>query len=218
MAPSHKSDERVYDSESGSDYEDVQFEPPKGFTKVQLQAPKLMGDKEVWLIKTPKGFPLEKLKTLPVSFTSTKVRNDGVRPLELDGTKYQVNEELFSADNDKYAVVNEEFRGKTIDRYYTVREIVDVPKIDHEAVTVPRKDVEKIEGLKMRHFATGYGARDFDEAQPIVELRLDDDGRVIKKAKVVAEEKEEEKEKKEKKEKKRKAEDDEPEKKKKSKK
>lgn len=205
MAPSHKSDERVYDSESGSDYEDVAFEAPKGFKKVPLKAPDSLGDKEIWLLKTPKGFPLDKLKTLPVSFTSRKVKNDGVKPVVVDNTKYQVNEEHFSSDNAKYAIVNKELRGKHIDRYYTIREVVDIPKIDFEAVTVPRVDVEKAEGLKMRHFATGYGAKDFEEAQPIAELRLDEDGRVIKKARVEekkADKKEEKKEKKDKKDKK----------------
>ena len=33
----------------------------------------------------------------------------------------------------------------------------DIPEIDYDKLRVPRRDVPKVEGLVVRHFATGYG-------------------------------------------------------------
>ena len=203
-----KSDKVVYDSESGSEYEDKAFEPPKHFRKIAIPTPQTTAqNKEIWLIKTPRGFPVSELKTLPVSFTATKVKNDGVKPFKVQNSDFQVNEEHFSADTAKYHIVNNELLNKKIDRFFTIREVVRVPEINYDVMVEPRKDVEKATDLRMRHFATGYAAKDFKEAHPIPEPRLDADGKVVKRAKVAIEnseqkEDEESKDKKEKKEKK----------------
>lgn len=206
MAPERKSEEFVYDSESGSEYEDNGFVPPKNFNKIPMLKPQAsLENKEVWLIKAPKGFPLSKLKTLPVSFTSTKVSNNGVKPFELEGNSFQINEERFASDSAKYTIIHEDLLNKKIDRYYTVRQVVKIPEIDLKKVVRPREDVPKQEDLKMRHFPTGYAASNYDEAQPIAESRLDEDGKVIKKMRLsekTEKEKMEKKEKTEKKEKK----------------
>lgn len=204
MAPKHKSEEFVYDSESGSDFEDVGFEAPKHYEKVPLLTPNAkLDNKEIWLIKAPKGFPVSKLKTLPVSFTSSKVSNSGVKPFELEGKNFQVNEETFSSDSAKYSIIHEDLLNKKIDRYYTVRQVVKIPEIDFGKAIRPRQDVPKEENLRMRHFPTGYSANNYEEAQPLPESRLDEDGKVIKKMKIEpASEKKHKKEKKEKKEKK----------------
>lgn len=203
MLVSHKSEDVVYDSESGSDYEDKPFQPPKHFRKIALPNPKASSlNKEVWLIKTPRDFPVSELKTLPVSFTATKIKNDGVKPFTVHNSDFQVNEEHFSSDTAKYAIVNGDLLNKKIDRFFTIREVVRIPEINYETEVEPRQDVEKAENLRMRHFATGYAAKDFKEAHPIPESRLDADGKVIKRQRLASDLADVKKEKKEKKEKK----------------
>lgn len=208
MSSKHKSDEFVYDSESGSDFEDAAFEPPKHYNKVPLFTPKTdLANKEIWLIKAPKGFNVSQLKTLPVSFTSKKVSNDGLKSFKVGEKEFQMNEEHFSSDSAKYSLIHEDLLDKKIARYYTLRQVVKIPGINWDKAIKKRKDVPKEKNLKMRHFPTGYSANNFDEAKPIAESRLDEDGKVIKKFKVEpAPEKKEKKEKKDKKEKKEKKE------------
>lgn len=180
MAGPSKSEEFVYDSESGSEYDDVAYEKPKHFAKYELPPHKSsMKGKEMWLIKTPRGFPLSQLKTLPVSFASKKISNDGVKTFDLNDAKYQANEDSFASDAAKYVIIDHEKVHREISRFYTIREVVAVPEINYEKEVKPREDVQKLTGLKMRHFATGYSAKDFTEAQPIAESRLDEDGKVL---------------------------------------
>lgn len=201
-----KSDQYVYDSESGLEYEDTGFEPPKHYEKLPIPATDVsVEDKEVWLIKTPKGFPISKLKKLPVSFTSYKVSNNGVPKFEVEGLHFQVNEDHFSSETAKYNILRKNLMNRRFDRFYTIREVVELPEIDFDTVVKPREDVKKIEGLRMRHFPTGYSEKDYDGIT-LLESRIDADGKVIKKAKTsgsestdVDKEKEKKKEKKEKK-------------------
>lgn len=203
MAPSHKSDEFVYDSESGSDYEDAAFAAPKNYEKIpMLDAKVALDNKEVWLIETPKNFPLAQLKTLPVLFTAKHVADDAVETFDVELSSYQVNELRFAGDAAKYKVLHKDMMLRKIDRFYSIREVVRVPEIDFAAAVKPREDVAKVENLRMRHFATGYSAQDFDEAKPIPASRLDADGKVLKRAKVEKKEKKEKAEKGDKKEKK----------------
>lgn len=226
MAPSIKSDKYVNDDVSSDESGDESFQPPKHFSKVNTSKSfKVSGDKEVWLIKTPKGFPLSKLKTLPVSFTSTSIYA-GAEPFKVDSTKYQVNEEVFGSENElrKFSLISKDkiVKDKHFDRFYNIRELVQIPEINFEKVNVARKNVKPITKLRMRHFPTGYAAGDYDEANPelvsdkdevesedetinISHITKDDSGKVTKKAKVSEEskaKKEKKKEKKEKKEKK----------------
>ncbi|CAN3372372.1 hypothetical protein DIURU_004170 [Diutina rugosa] len=165
-----KSKEYVSDSDSEND----EFEPPKGFKPQQFGADfaKAAKDKEIWLIKAPKGFDMNELKKLPVSFTATSLKK-GPTPFTQNDVTYTVNEELLTTENapSKYTVLA---GGKTgglvstsakINRFYNIRETVSIPKIDFDAARVPRKDVEEVEGLRMRHFPTGYDANDFEEAK-----------------------------------------------------
>lgn len=199
-----KSEEFVYDSESGSEYEHEQYQPPKHFEKATLPASSASVEgKEIWLIKTPKGFPISKLKTLPVSFTASKVSNEGIAKVDVEGHQFQVNEDLFASETAKYTVLRKDLINKRFDRFYTIREVVDLPAIDYNVAIKEREDVEKIPNLRMRHFPSGYSARDYDEAK-VLESRLDEDGKVIKKVKVEMDKKDkkDKKDKREKKEKK----------------
>lgn len=169
-----KSKEYVSDSESENEYE-----PPKGFKPQQfgpgfVEAAK---DKEIWLIKAPKGFAMDELKKLPVSFTATSIKK-GPTPFTQNDVVYTVNEELLTTENapSKYTVLAGRKNGglvstsAKVNRFYNIRETVSIPKIDFDAARVPRKDVEEVEGLRMRHFPTGYDADDFEEAKPPKQL------------------------------------------------
>ncbi|KAI5965517.1 RPA34 [Candida theae] len=176
MAPTnYKSSEYVDDSDLEGDEEQV-FEPPKHYHKLSHPSksfPKAK-DKEIWLIKTPKDFPLEKLKTLPIAFTKNRVAES----FDVGGSSYQVEEELSSASssssilpttdiNNKHTV----FKAKhssykptdlKITRFYNIKEVVNIPQIDFDKARIPREDVPQLKRLRMRHYPTGYGEKDFD--------------------------------------------------------
>lgn len=210
---SFKSDKYIAESDSGSDTEDVPFQPPKHFSKVKPApfAGSLEG-KEIWLLKVPKNFPLHEVKVLPVSFTATTIAQ-GPKPFMAAGKSFQVNEEAFSSDveNRKFAVLEADAKGKAfvpslhaVQRFYNIRETVAIPAIDVDAARVPRRDVEKVANLRMRHFPTGYGAEDYEEAQadaPRVKRAKPEKANKEKSDKSEKSEKSEKKEKKEKKEK-----------------
>ncbi|KAG7664079.1 RPA34 [[Candida] subhashii] len=219
MAPKvYKSSEYVQDSDVSSDEEDQEFKAPKHYHKLENKSKldiKNLKEKEIWLIKAPKGFPLKDLKTLPVSFTATSIKS-GPDSFKVDGNSYKVDEEFLSStatgddDSGKHTIFfkhSKAFKssGQHISRVYNIRETVKIPKINFDQVVIPREDVPKIDNLRMRHFPTGYGANDFkveDEAgdEDVAE------GKVLKKVKVdessSGKEKKHKKDKKEKKEKK----------------
>ncbi|CCG20894.1 Rpa34 protein [Candida orthopsilosis Co 90-125] len=227
MAPTnYKSSEYVDDSDLEEDQEQV-FEPPKHYHKLSHPSKSLpkAKDKEIWLIKTPKDFPLEKLKTLPIAFTKNRV----AEPFDISGSSYQVEEELNPAAsssiiptteiNNKHTIFKAKHNSYKptdlkISRFYNIKEVVNIPQIDFDKARAPREDVPQLKRLRMRHYPTGYGEKDF-------EITYDGDsdveeGKAIKKTKVEDEathkevhndskhnkEKKEKKDKKEKKEKK----------------
>ncbi|ODV65985.1 RNA polymerase I, subunit RPA34.5, partial [Hyphopichia burtonii NRRL Y-1933] len=158
---SYKSDKYVGDVDSDSDHE-IEFAPPKHYHQVDASKKfknQINDNKEIWLIKTPKNFPISKLKSLPVSFTSTSITN-GPKTFDLGEKNYQVNEENLSNNEEvrKYSLIANRkiVSNKKIDRFYHISEYVNIPKINYDQVKTPRENVKVIENLKMRHFPTGY--------------------------------------------------------------
>ncbi|EMG49647.1 RPA34 DNA-directed RNA polymerase I subunit RPA34 [Candida maltosa Xu316] len=211
MAPSYKSSEYINDSDSDLSEEEIkEYEPPRHFNKVSASKssssdfPSGLKDKEIWLIKTPRGFPIKELKKLPISFT-----NDGNESFKVSNLSYQVNEDL-NADvgdsNNKHTIFTQKKKsykpvsGK-ISRFYSIHEVVQIPEINLDKVVVPRENVEKIKRLRMRHFPTGYGADDYEFEDEEEEDDVDA-GKVLKKAKTDEKEPKEKKHKKDKKDKK----------------
>lgn len=224
---SYKSQE--YIDESSSDSEKG-FEPPRGFQSVKFESSvDFPEEKEVWLIRAPKGLSLAELKSLPVSFTATSI-SESAEPFSVGNKSYQVNEDFLTneTDNCKYSIISYQdgqFRAgkRKISRFYSIREDVSIPEIDYSREIKPRKNVKKVKNLRMRHFPTAYGANDFlesdpkyfqslheDESQSEDEHDLnagttrDEEGKVIKKSKLAStsKQKKDKKEKKETKEKK----------------
>lgn len=207
-----------YISESESDAEEVAYQPPRHFNPVSGKE-KLgsVTGKEVWLIKVPKGFPINKVKSLPILFTAQSIK-DGPKPFTIkdskDDVSYQVNEELLALDasDRKYVVLSRKSKAykpmsdAPITRFYNVSEKVLVPEINLGTAIKPRQNVKEIAGLRMRHFPTGYDANDYTEAKKTHSTShttaRDDDGKSTKKSKSEKKEKKEKKDKSMKKEKK----------------
>lgn len=211
-----------YISESESDAEEVAYQPPRHYNPISAkeQLGSVTG-KEIWLIKVPKGFPINKVNSLPILFTAQSIE-EGPEPFIVEGSKenvaYQVNEEMLAleASDRKYVVLSRKSKGyrpianAPITRFYNVCEKVLVPEINLETAIRPRHNVKKIPGLRMRHFPTGYDAADYSEAKPSESIShttaRDDDGKSTKKSKAEKKEKKEKKDKSIKKEKKEKKE------------
>ncbi|EGW32307.1 uncharacterized protein SPAPADRAFT_61386 [Spathaspora passalidarum NRRL Y-27907] len=175
MSKVYKSSEYISESDL-SDDEEVEFQPPKHFhiheSKAKLDI-KSIKDKEIWLIKTPKGFPISELKTLPISFTATSLKQHH-DPLKLkNGSKFSIDEELLANPETGNAGKHSVFvkssskthklkpSGLGISRMYNIRELVTIPDIKYEDVVIPRENVPRVDDLRMRHFPTGYGAGDY---------------------------------------------------------
>lgn len=189
-----------YVTDSESDEEQV-FTVPKNYQKVVPT--KLPTNKEIWLIKAPKGFNFDKLSKMPLSFNPMEESN----PLEQNGKTFVIQEDLTDlvSEGAKFKVIGDGMRD--IKRFYNVREKVKIPSINYDKVVKPRKDVRKVNGLQKQHFATGYGRATGDETSDVeVDEDVDMDTTPVKKEK---KDKKDKKEKKEKKEKKRKADDEE---------
>ena len=48
---------------------------------------------------------------------------------------------------------------------FTISQTIDIPNIDYKAVNTPKPKVEQREGLKLKHFATGYAQTPIEEEQ-----------------------------------------------------
>ncbi|GMM27695.1 DNA-directed RNA polymerase I subunit [Martiniozyma asiatica (nom. inval.)] len=123
-------------------------------------------DKELVLIKIPKGFDFTQLKNqkldldLPENETiSTKSGNFSiVEEPDRPSSKFNVlTPSKENAGEFKTLKIN-------VEKIYSLYPKVTIPSINYENERVPRKDVETVDGLRMRHFPTGYDIEDFKEA------------------------------------------------------
>lgn len=160
------------EGENGENGEEtVEFAPPAGFTKCKhlKKFHRRKADEQLWLIKLPASLDISKLKSLPVDF-SGKEHGDAVIKTD-EGRSYSVSEDVTQREGQDHSnltlLVPDESRdylrvgsGKQnsldIDRVFSVSEVASIPDIDYEELRTPRSDVVKVEGLQVRHFATGY--------------------------------------------------------------
>ncbi|KAG7920167.1 hypothetical protein OGATHE_002693 [Ogataea polymorpha] len=175
---SQLSNERVVDSDSDlSDQDFSSFNPPRGFKKVkkieniEKVSPKNLKNKEIWLIQVPSDFNIKKLKKLPVNLGVGRTTEFKVKD-----TEYALNEDLAAAEHNvlkkRYKIMSAQNEKSLqpvskleISRFYSVSEKVRIPEIDHGKVVTQRRDVEQHADLRMRHFPTGYGKDNYEEAK-----------------------------------------------------
>ncbi|ODV94053.1 hypothetical protein PACTADRAFT_4010 [Pachysolen tannophilus NRRL Y-2460] len=175
---SYLSNEYISDSESSGDEVEQEFQPPKNFEELtSKQTSKVdFKNKEVWLFKLPKGLNLKGLSGIPISFD---FNSSTVFTTPNDNKQYSLQEDISQEDltskskNSKYTILSSSkkepafkvLKNKPINRFYTISEKVSIPDINFEKARIQRKNVIKEENLRMRHFPTGYSAKDFKEAQ-----------------------------------------------------
>lgn len=157
-----------------------EFAPPSDYKRVKhlKKFHKKKNDEELWLIQLPRSVDVSKLKTLPLDLDG---REQSIRVGEDndDGVQYSISEDKTQKGNQNGSnlslLVPEESReslkisghGNSLkfDKIFNVRKTAQVPKIDYEKLRVPRSNVVKVEGLRTRHYATGYGPEDEDKEQ-----------------------------------------------------
>ncbi|KAG7733122.1 hypothetical protein KL948_001625 [Ogataea haglerorum] len=172
------SKERVVDSDSDlSDQELRGFQPPLGFKKVEdleivgRLSPKNLKNKEIWLIQVPSDLNIKKLKKLPVNLGVGRTTEFKVKD-----TDYALNEDIAATEQDvlkrRYKIMSAQNKKSLqpvpkleISRFYSVSEKVKIPEINYGKVVTQRRDVEQHLDLRMRHFPTGYGKDNYEEAK-----------------------------------------------------
>lgn len=167
------SKEYVSDSEFEDNEEvDQVFRAPSNYKKCKhLKKFNKKPEEQIWLIKLPASLDVSKLKSLPVDFDA-KGHGSSLVALDEGNKKYSITEEDGLDNSNLTVLVPDESReslrvsnskGETVslDRVFTVSEVAAIPGIDFDKLRVPRSNVVKVEGLKMRHFPTGYDANDY---------------------------------------------------------
>lgn len=203
---------KEYVSDSDSETEAVpEFKVPNDYKKCKhlkkfnIDIKKKSKDQEVWLINVPAAMDISKLKTLPVNFKGTSSVNidDESYEIEQSINNDNTNLSLLIPDEtrESLTVCSKDNRPIQFDRIINISESKSIPNIQYDKVKVPRKDVQKVDGLIMRHFATGYDAKDFgvEETQIEKKRHADEDSESPSKKKKEKKEKKDKKKKKEKK-------------------
>lgn len=154
------------------------FSPPSDYKRVKhlKKFHKKKHGEQLWLIQLPRSLDVSKLKTLPLD-------PDGQEQLipvqEGDDVQYSIGEDkthrggqdssnlslLVPEENKESLKVSGHGNSLKFDKVFSVRKTAQIPKIDYEKLTVPRSNVIKVEGLRTRHYASGYGAEEGDDVE-----------------------------------------------------
>lgn len=163
--------EYVVESEDENGEETTEFAPTTGFSKIKhlKKFHKKKADEQLWLIKVPASLDISKLKNLPVDFSGKEGSEAMI--MSDEGRSYNVSEDVTQREGQDHSnltllvpdesrdflrVGNEKHGSLGFDRVFSVSEVASIPNIEYEELRVPRSDVVKVKGLKVRHFATGY--------------------------------------------------------------
>lgn len=173
MAKQSLSNEYVSDSDSEepahNEFHVPHYEVPKDYKKVKhLKSVSLLQDSkdhELWLFKVPKGVDISKIKSLPLAKDAT---------FQIGKQNFQVElDELESKDNSNMAILSNSGKhsdvlniatrnDKTVsfNKIFNINKTTKIPNIKYEKVRVPRENVPTVDGLIVRHHATGYDAEE----------------------------------------------------------
>ncbi|CAI4034282.1 hypothetical protein SMKI_10G0670 [Saccharomyces mikatae IFO 1815] len=171
----------VSDSDSEDEVISNEFSIPDGFKKCKhLKSFPLNSDnkknskqQQVWLIKFPSNVDISKLKSLPVgfeSYTTMSIDNHDYKIMDDTDIESSLTQDNLSnmtllvptesRESLKIASAAKDNTPLQFDKVFSISETAKIPAIDFAKVKVPRKNVPKVEGLKLEHFATGYDAKD----------------------------------------------------------
>ena len=183
MAKQVLSNEFVSDSDSEetsyNEFRVPHFEVPKDYKKLKhLKNVPLFSnnnnnnstdkDHELWLFKVPKDLDISKIKSLPLDKES-QFQVDGRNfKIELDDleTRNNSNMAILSTDKDDILkILNKKHQIVNFNKIFTINYTTNIPNIQYDKIKVPRQNVPRIEGLKVRHFATGYYEEEEEEKQ-----------------------------------------------------
>lgn len=169
MAKQTLSNEYVSDSDSEetghNEFVVPHYEVPKDYKKVKhLKTVPLLHhskDHELWLFKVPKGVDISKIKSLPIGKDATFRIGKQNFEVELDEleSKDNTNLAILSTSEKHSDVLNIATRkDKTVgfNKIFNINKTTKIPSIKYENVRVPRENVPNVEGLIVRHYATGY--------------------------------------------------------------
>ncbi|OUT21517.1 hypothetical protein CAS74_003636 [Pichia kudriavzevii] len=177
MAKKVISDEVIIDSDAGLSTDSeaereleekaVEFQAPKKYSKQDGKKKpsgfEALGKRDkVWLIKVPKDVDVDAIKEIPAVG----------KEIEINGKLYGISQE--EARSDQFQLLLPEGTGYRtcgvgISKVVDLHEKIRIPEINYSQVVTPRENVEREEGLRMRHFPTGYYIKDYEEAQePVV--------------------------------------------------
>ncbi|QLL33760.1 hypothetical protein HG536_0F00850 [Torulaspora globosa] len=171
---SRLSKEYVSTSEEENEGATVEFAPPAGYVRCKhlKKFHKKKSDEQLWLIKVPSSLDISKLKKLPIDFSG---KENGEAAITSEGKSYTVNMDVTQREEqdssnltllvpdesrDSLRVGGDKSKSWGFDRVFSVSEAAAVPRIEYEELRVPRSDVVKVEGLQVRHFASGYDEKE----------------------------------------------------------
>ena len=182
MAKQILSNEFVSDSDSEetshNEFRVPHYEVPKDYKKLKhLKSVPLLNnsvdkDHELWLFKVPKNLDISKIKSLPLDGHSQFQVHDKIFKVELNNSEAQndSNMTILAFDNnDKnkgiLKILNKKNRVLNFNKIFTINYTTNIPDIQYDKIKVPRENVPIIEGLKVRHFATGYDEEGEEEEE-----------------------------------------------------
>ncbi|QPG73450.1 hypothetical protein FOA43_000761 [Brettanomyces nanus] len=172
------------DSLDDDSIENDEYEPPRSYVKVTgMKKVKELSDhhlkknpnQQLWLLKIPKEIEVSKISSIPINSIGEP------ELFEVEGKQYKIGEDLTSinANNEKdqkYTLLqvagSSSYKVQSdikISRFFNVSQSVTFPEVNWSKVTTPKERVMPVEGLRMRHFPTGYYIRDYNEAkEPLI--------------------------------------------------
>lgn len=154
MKSSTKSNEFVYESD-----EEVEYEPPAGFSAEKLDKIKLDDASEIFLVQLPPTVDLTKISKLPLQ--------DG--QFDIDGVSYSLSRESLGSKSTTSNNLQLLTRKKDsvrpsshkISARLKISRAIDIPSIDYNKVRVSKPVVQQKTNLKMRVFPSGYSKADY---------------------------------------------------------
>lgn len=137
-----------------------------------------MENKEFWLIELPSTLDVSKLQSLPISAdftgsTSATINGESYSLTSSDDhTLIKPGEDIKLSSLRLIAPVGERDSTKTltltdksISKVIRVTPDVKIPEIDYDKEIQPQPEVKQLTGMKLQHFASGYGPEPENESE-----------------------------------------------------